>query len=84
LRRCWSGAIEARNQTSGAGSYTFSSWSDGGAQQHSIVVPSPPELRRNAYEHLDPLNTVCVQVNSARPQSNQSQVTVMFNGAQTA
>ena len=32
--------IEARNQTSGVGSYTFSSWSDGGAQQHTIMVPS--------------------------------------------
>ena len=77
--------IEARNQTSGAGSYTFSSWSDGGAQQHTIVVPElPPELRRHVSDSSAPSTPVFVQVNSATPQSNQSQVTVMFNGAQTA
>jgi glucose/arabinose dehydrogenase/PKD repeat protein len=32
--------IEARNQTQGSNAYTFNSWSDGGAQTHSIVVPS--------------------------------------------
>ncbi len=32
--------IEARNQTVGSTAYTFSSWSDGGAQLHNIVVPN--------------------------------------------
>ena len=32
--------IEARDQTAGATAYNFVSWSDGGAQQHGIVVPS--------------------------------------------
>ena len=32
--------VEARNQTSGGTSYTFASWSDGGAQTHTIVVPA--------------------------------------------
>ncbi len=32
--------IEARNQSSGSTNYTFGSWSDGGAQQHTIVVPT--------------------------------------------
>ena len=32
--------IEARNQASGGTSYTFGSWSDGGAQTHTIVVPA--------------------------------------------
>jgi glucose/arabinose dehydrogenase/PKD repeat protein len=32
--------IEARNQSSSGSSYTFSSWSDGGAQTHTLVVPS--------------------------------------------
>ena len=77
--------IEARNQTSGAGSYTFSSWSDGGAQQHTIVVPSSPQSYVATYTNTStPATPVFVQVNSATPQSNQSQVTVMFNGAQTA
>ena len=31
--------IEARNQTVGTTTYTFASWSDGGAQQHTITVP---------------------------------------------
>jgi Concanavalin A-like lectin/glucanases superfamily len=32
--------VEARNQASGGTSYTFGSWSDGGAQTHTIVVPA--------------------------------------------
>jgi glucose/arabinose dehydrogenase/chitodextrinase len=32
--------IEARNQSVGSTNYTFSSWSDGGAQSHSITVPA--------------------------------------------
>ena len=32
--------IEAPNQALGQSSYTFSSWSDGGAQKHTIVVPA--------------------------------------------
>jgi glucose/arabinose dehydrogenase len=31
--------VEARDQTAGGTAYTFSSWSDGGAQQHTITVP---------------------------------------------
>ena len=31
--------IEAPDQTIGANTYTFASWSDGGAQTHTIVVP---------------------------------------------
>ena len=41
--------IEARNQTQGANSYTFSSWSDGGSQQHGIVVPSTGQSYTAAY-----------------------------------
>ena len=32
--------IEARNQTIGTNTYNFASWSDGGTQQHTIVVPA--------------------------------------------
>ncbi len=32
--------IEARNQSVGQNAYTFASWSDGGAQQHTLSVPS--------------------------------------------
>ena len=32
--------VEARNQTSGGNNYTFASWSDGGAQTHTVVAPA--------------------------------------------
>jgi glucose/arabinose dehydrogenase/chitodextrinase len=32
--------IEARNTTVGNSTYTFASWSDGGAQTHTVVVPA--------------------------------------------
>ncbi|MGE5770394.1 MAG: PQQ-dependent sugar dehydrogenase, partial [Betaproteobacteria bacterium] len=35
--------IEARTQTAGSTFYTFASWSDGGAQQHTIAVPPTPQ-----------------------------------------
>ena len=34
--------IEARDQTAGNTAYTFASWSDGGARQHTITVPASP------------------------------------------
>jgi len=39
----------ARNQTSGSNSYTFQSWSDGDAQQHTIVVPSTAQTYAATY-----------------------------------
>ena len=35
--------IEAREQAAGGTTYTFQSWSDDGAQQHTITVPSTPQ-----------------------------------------
>ena len=35
-------AVEASSQTIGAGSFTFSSWSDGGAAAHTILTPAEP------------------------------------------
>ena len=32
--------IQARTRSAGGKTYTFASWSDGGAQQHEIVVPA--------------------------------------------
>ncbi len=32
--------VEASNQTTGTNVYTFSAWSDGGAQTHALTVPS--------------------------------------------
>jgi glucose/arabinose dehydrogenase/PKD repeat protein len=42
--------IEAPDQTVGQSTYTFSSWSDGGTQQHVIVVPSTPQSYVATYD----------------------------------
>ena len=51
--------VEARNQTAGGTTYTFASWSDGGAQQQTIVVPdadrpTPPRTRRPRHPSRSP------------------------------
>jgi glucose/arabinose dehydrogenase/PKD repeat protein/fibronectin type 3 domain-containing protein len=42
--------IEARDQTSGGNSYSFDSWSDGGAQSHTIVVPTTAQSYTARYK----------------------------------
>ena len=77
--------IEARNQTSAGNAYTFSSWSDGGGQQHTIVVPDSAQSYVAMYTNAStPATPTFVQVNSATPQTNQSQVSVTYNSAQIA
>ena len=46
--------IEARNQTSGSNAYTFGSWSDGGAQSHTITVPSTGQSYTATYTAAAP------------------------------
>ena len=46
--------IDARNQTSGSNAYTFSSWSDGGAQSHSITVPTTGQSYTATYTAAAP------------------------------
>ena len=42
--------IEARDQALGGTNYTFASWSDGGARQHTIVVPAHgPDVHGNVH-----------------------------------
>ena len=41
--------IEARDQTSGGNNYTFTSWSDGGAQSHTITVPNTAQSYTASY-----------------------------------
>jgi hypothetical protein len=77
--------IEARNQASGSNSYTFQSWSDGGAQQHTIVVPSTAQTYTATYSvSSTPPPIAFVQVQSATPQSPQSTVATTFTQAQSA
>jgi glucose/arabinose dehydrogenase/PKD repeat protein len=77
--------IEARNQTSGATTYTFLSWSDGGAQTHTIAAPTAPQEFVATYnQSTPPAPPTFVQVNSTTPQTNQSVVSLPFTAAQTA
>ena len=78
--------IEARDQTIGTTTYTFSSWSDGGSQQHTIVVPAvpPPSYTATYSVVATPIPITFAQANTATPQTNRSVVAVSYTGAQTA
>ena len=55
--------VEARNQTSGGTSYAFGSWSDGGAQTHTITAPSSAQTYTATYRVAAPSTPSFVQVN---------------------
>ena len=77
--------IEARNQTIGTNTYNFASWSDGGTQQHTILVPAAAQAYTATYNVVStPVALAFVQVNAATPQTNQSTVSVAYTSAQTA
>jgi glucose/arabinose dehydrogenase len=77
--------IEARDQAVGSTTYTFQSWSDGGAQQHSITVPATDKAYTATYsQSTTPGPLAFVQVNASTPQSPQSSVTTTYNQAQSA
>ena len=78
--------IAARNQSARTTAYNFASWSDGGAQQHSIVVPNAAQTYTATYtESQIPTGPIAfVQVNSSTPQTDQSTVTTAFTSQQTA
>ena len=64
--------IEARNQTVGTTSYTFASWSDGGTQLHTIIVPPTAAQTYTANLQCAPslaLAAAFVQVNAATPHN---------------
>ncbi len=77
--------VEARNQTVGTSNYTFASWSDGGDQQHDVVVPATGESYAANYTvTAAPVPIAFRQLNYATPQSNQSTVAVAYTTAQSA
>jgi glucose/arabinose dehydrogenase/PKD repeat protein len=81
----FSHTIEARDQTVGSTTYTFQSWSDGGAQQHSITVPNTDQSYTATYsQSTTPVSPAFVQVNASTPQSPQSSVTTTYNQAQSS
>ncbi|MCK1597287.1 LamG-like jellyroll fold domain-containing protein [Bradyrhizobium sp. 164] len=76
--------IEARNATVGSTTYNFVSWSDSGTQDHIITAPvggATYTATYNAVTTSAPL--AFVQVTSATPQTNQTQVSVAYTNAQT-
>jgi glucose/arabinose dehydrogenase/chitodextrinase len=77
--------IEARNATVGTTTYNFASWSDGGTQDHTIVVPVGGATYTATYNVVTAQAPLAfVQTNSATPQTNQTQVSVTYTGAQVA
>ena len=76
--------IEAPNQTIGGNTYNFASWSDGGAQTHTIVVPEAEQTYTANLTAAATAPPAFVQVNAATPQTNQSTVTVTYTSAQAA
>jgi chitodextrinase/glucose/arabinose dehydrogenase len=77
--------IEARNQVVGSNTYTFSSWSDGGAQLHTIAAPSSSQTFTANYIVTETQAAPAfVQVASATPQSDQTQVGATYISAQKA
>ena len=76
--------VEARNQSTAGTTYTFGSWSDGGQQEHSIVVPTVDRTYTATYDvAVTPATPAFVQVNSATPQTDQTTVAVPYPSAQT-
>src|SRR5262249_29682522 len=75
--------IEARNQTIGGNTYNFASWSDSGAQIHTIVTPSTNAAFTAAFTVVS-APPAFVQANSATPQTNQTQVSTVYQNAQLA
>ena len=90
-------AVEARDQTSGGTAYSFASWSDGGAQQHTIVVPStvqtytatfngtrwyPRRLSCRSKLHApEPQTTVSTGFQQAQAAGNLNVIVVGWNDA---
>jgi glucose/arabinose dehydrogenase len=75
--------IDARSATVGTTTYNFASWSDGGTQDHVIVVPAGGATYTATYNAVTATAPLAfVQVNSATPQTNQTQVSVVYSGAQ--
>ena len=74
--------VQAPNQTLASTNYTFSSWSDGGAQQHTIVVPSTDQTYTATYTAPPPAPAF-VQVAASTPQQKQTTVATAFPQAQS-
>jgi glucose/arabinose dehydrogenase/PKD repeat protein len=75
--------IQAPDQVAGGKTYTFASWSDGGAREHQIVVPATARTIIARFT-VTSAPGAFVQQNYATPQTPQSTVAVPYSSAQTA
>ncbi len=75
--------VQASNQTLGSTNYTFGSWSDGGAQQHTIVVPSTDQSYTASFT-APAAAPGFVQVAASTPQTRQTTVSTSLPNAETA
>src|SRR5262245_21973406 len=77
--------LEARNQALGTTNYNFGSWSDGGAAQHVITVPSANQTYTATFTvaTTPPPPPAFVQLATATPQTPQGSVSTVFTNAQT-
>ena len=67
--------IEARDQTLGRQQLLFSSWSDGGAQTHTITVPSAAQSYRRAMHVAAPPRPGCCGMGLQRDQRHDQRPT---------
>jgi PKD repeat protein len=74
-------SISAPNQSIGGTSYVFSSWSDGGAQTHTITASSTPASYTATFAPAPPANRPPVAVATANPTSGTVPLTVRFDGS---
>ena len=74
-------SISAPNQSLGGIAYTFSSWSDGGAQTHTITAPSTPATYTATFTTA---NRPPVAVATANPTAGTVPLTVRFDGSQSS
>jgi PKD repeat protein/glucose/arabinose dehydrogenase len=77
-------SISAPSQSLGGTSYVFSSWSDGGAQTHSITAPATAATYTATFTPTAPPNRPPVAVATANPTSGPIPLTVRFDGSQSS
>jgi PKD repeat protein len=77
-------SVGAPDQSLGGTSYLFSSWSDGGAQTHTITAPSTPASYTATFTPAPPANKPPLAVATANPSSGPIPLTVRFDGSQSS
>jgi PKD repeat protein len=77
-------SVSAPNQSLGGTSYFFSSWSDGGAQTHTITAASTPATYTASFVPAPPSNRPPVAVATASGTTGTIPLTIQFNGSQSS